>query len=56
MKPCITTWPASVPTAELERPGGESAIAKIALAALPSIGSQRLVRALERLDVHEGRS
>ena len=23
MKPCITTWPANVPTLELERPGGE---------------------------------
>ena len=23
MNPCITTWPDSVPTAELERPGGD---------------------------------
>ena len=38
MKPCITTWPESVPTAELERPEAISASAKSALEALPRIG------------------
>jgi len=31
MKPCITTWPASVPTVELERPEPSSARAKSVL-------------------------
>ena len=42
MKPCITTWPASVPTAELESPEKRSAIAKSALDAPPSSGSSVL--------------
>ena len=53
MKPCITTWPESVPTAELESPEASSARAKSALDALPRIGCERLVRALERIDVGE---
>ena len=42
MKPCMTTWPASVPTAELERPEPMRATAKIAADALPSSGSSVL--------------
>ena len=38
MKPCITTWPESVPTAELERPDASSASANSALDAPPRIG------------------
>ena len=41
-KPCITTWPESVPTAELDRPDASSASAKIALAAPPSSGTSVL--------------
>ena len=39
MNPCMMTWPASVPTAELERPEKRSASAKIVLAAAPRIGA-----------------
>ncbi len=38
-KPCITTWPASVPTAEDERPEARSAIANSVADAGPRIGS-----------------
>ena len=41
-KPCITTWPDSVPIAELASPDASSARAKIALAALPSSGTSVL--------------
>ena len=39
MNPCMTTWPASVPTADDERPDPSSATAKTALAVAPRIGS-----------------
>ena len=37
-KPCITTWPAIVPTVELDRPEASSASAKSVLDAPPRIG------------------
>ena len=37
-KPCITTWPASVPTAELESPEKSSESAKSVPALAPSSG------------------
>jgi hypothetical protein len=42
MKPCITTCPASVPTADDDRPDPSSAIANSAPAAPPRIGSSVL--------------
>ena len=51
MNPCITTWPDSVPTAELDSPDATSASANSVLEAPPRIGSQRPVCALERVDV-----
>ena len=42
MNPCITTWPESVPTVELESPEASSASAKSVLEALPRIGSSVL--------------
>ena len=42
MKPCITTWPESVPTAELDSPDASSASANSALDAPPRIGSSVL--------------
>ena len=36
MKPCITTWPANVPTLELDRPEASSATAKASAAPPPS--------------------
>ena len=36
--PCMTTWPAMVPTVEEERPEAKSEIAKIQLAAHPRSG------------------
>ena len=38
MNPCITTWPASVPTVELDRPEARSASAKSVAEAPPRIG------------------
>ena len=38
MKPCMTTWPESVPTAELDSPDASSASANSALDAPPRIG------------------
>ena len=40
--PCITTWPDSVPTAELDSPEKRSASAKSALEAPPTIGASVL--------------
>jgi hypothetical protein len=42
MKPCITTCPESVPTAELDKPEAISASAKRTLDAPPRIGSSVL--------------
>ena len=42
MNPCITTWPASVPTAEVESPEPSSESAKSVLDAPPSSGSSVL--------------
>ena len=53
MKPCITTWPESVPTAELDRPDATSASAKSTLEAPPENRLQRLVGAVERVDVQQ---
>ena len=39
MKPCITTWPDSVPTVELDSPDAVSASAKSTLDAPPRSGS-----------------
>ena len=36
MKPCITTWPANVPTLELDSPEASSATAKASAAPPPS--------------------
>ena len=53
MKPCITTWPESVPTAELDRPDASSASANNTLDAPPRIGSSVLCAPFERVDVEE---
>ena len=52
MKPCITTWPANVPTLELERPEASSATANASAAPPPSSVGEAGVRALDR--VHAG--
>jgi hypothetical protein len=39
MKPCITTWPESVPTVELDRPDASRASANSVLEAPPRIGA-----------------
>ena len=42
MKPCMTTWPAIVPTAELDSPDPSNASAKSVLEAPPRIGDSVL--------------
>ena len=51
MKPCITTWPAYVPTLELDRPEASSATANASAAPPPSSVLEAGVRALDRVDV-----
>ena len=43
MKPCITTWPDSVPTLDDERPEASRAIPKRMFAWLPSVGAEAVV-------------
>ena len=50
MKPCITTWPAYVPTLELDRPEASSATANASAAPPPISASMPGVRALDRVD------
>ena len=52
MKPCITTWPANVPTLELDRPEASSATAKASAAPPPSsVSSPACAPSIESISV-----
>ena len=56
MKPCITTWPASVPTDDDERPDASSAMPKTMSAWSPTIGAEPVVDVLEVVRRRSGRA
>ena len=51
MKPCMTTWPASVPTDERAKPEASSASAKARAAPGPTSASKPGVRVLDRVEL-----